>query len=173
MRHERTSAQREPVTRPDQVWALDYQTDVTADGRQVRFLNVVDEFTREAFATRAARSWSADDTVALLDELIATLGRRPQHVRMDDCPELRRTRCGTGPVHRHRHGLHRFGIDGHCTLIADGPPNRGPVTSVVHDGRGRTGKHPRLRRIRSRDPPPPRTVADRHPHRRLTGRANR
>jgi hypothetical protein len=121
MRHERTSAQREPVTRPDQVWALDYQTDVTADGRQVRFLNVVDEFTREAFATRAARSWSADDTVALLDELIATLGRRPQHVRMDDCPELRRTRCGTGPVHRHRHGLHRFGIDGHCTLIADGP----------------------------------------------------
>jgi hypothetical protein len=27
--------QRQPVTRPDQVWALDYQTDVTAEGRQV------------------------------------------------------------------------------------------------------------------------------------------
>ena len=43
------------ATRPDEVWALDFQHDVTADGRQVRSLNVIDEFTREAFATRAAR----------------------------------------------------------------------------------------------------------------------
>lgn len=79
---------REPVTRPDQVWALDYQTDVTADGRQIRFLNVIDEFTREALVTRAARSWTADATVALLEEVISMLGRRPEHVRMDNGPEL-------------------------------------------------------------------------------------
>jgi putative transposase len=30
------------------VWALDYQHDQTADGRVIRLLNVVDEFTREA-----------------------------------------------------------------------------------------------------------------------------
>jgi hypothetical protein len=40
---------------------------------------VIDEFTREALATRAARSWNSDDTVALLDELINSLGRRPEH----------------------------------------------------------------------------------------------
>jgi hypothetical protein len=79
--------QRQPV-RPDQVWALDYQSDVTAEGRQVRFLNVIDEFTREALAARAARLWNSDDTVALLDELITRLGRRPEHVRMAGGPEL-------------------------------------------------------------------------------------
>ena len=36
------------ATRPDQVWALDFQYDVTSDGRQLRFLNIVDESTREA-----------------------------------------------------------------------------------------------------------------------------
>jgi putative transposase len=79
---------RRPVTRPAQVWALDYQTDVTADGRQVRLLNVIDEFTREALAVRAARSWSADATVAVLEELNGMPGRRPEYVRMDNGPEL-------------------------------------------------------------------------------------
>jgi putative transposase len=37
---------------------LDFQVDVTVDGRQVRFLNIIDEYTREALATRAARSFT-------------------------------------------------------------------------------------------------------------------
>jgi transposase InsO family protein len=37
--------------RPDQVWALDYQFDVTATGRTIKILHVVDEFTRESLAT--------------------------------------------------------------------------------------------------------------------------
>lgn len=74
--------------RPDQVWALDFQVDVTADGRQIRFCNVVDEFTREALATAAARSFTADDTTILLDKIIAETGRRPEHLRMDNGPEL-------------------------------------------------------------------------------------
>ena len=36
--------------RADHIWALDYQHDLTVDGRQLRFLNVIDEFTREALA---------------------------------------------------------------------------------------------------------------------------
>lgn len=73
---------------PDHVWALDYQHDLTVDGRQLRFLNVIDEFTREALATRPRRSWSADQTTGLLDELIMTTGRKPEHIRMDNGPEL-------------------------------------------------------------------------------------
>lgn len=80
--------QRMRADRPDQMWALDFQVDVTVDGRQIRFLNVVDEFTREALATRAARSFTADATVAVLDELVEALGRRPEHIRMDNGPEL-------------------------------------------------------------------------------------
>jgi transposase InsO family protein len=82
-RHQRLRAQR-----PDHMWALDFQVDVTVDGRQVRFLNIIDEYTREALATRAARSFNADATVAVLDDLVTVLGRRPEHVRMDNGPEL-------------------------------------------------------------------------------------
>jgi len=76
------------ATRPDQVWALDFQYDVTSCGRQLRFLNVIDEFTREAFATRAARSFTADATIAVLEEVVAETGRWPANIRMDNGPEL-------------------------------------------------------------------------------------
>ena len=76
------------ATHPDHVWAIDYQVDVTADGRQIRFCNIVDEFTREALATSAARSFTADDTTILLDKVIADTGRHPEHLRMDNGPEL-------------------------------------------------------------------------------------
>jgi putative transposase len=35
---------------PNVVWALDFQFDQTSEGRMLKFLNVVDEFTREALA---------------------------------------------------------------------------------------------------------------------------
>jgi putative transposase len=79
---------RVEATRPDHVWALDFQHDVTSDGRQLRFLNIVDEFTREAFATRAARSFTADATIAVLEEVIAGTGRWPANIRMDNGTEL-------------------------------------------------------------------------------------
>ncbi len=80
--------QRMTASFPDQMWALDFQVDVTVDGRQVRFLNVVDEFTREALATRAFRSCTADQLIGVLDEIIATTGRKPAHIRMDNGTEM-------------------------------------------------------------------------------------
>ncbi len=74
--------------RPDELWAVDFQVDVTADGRQIRFCNVIDEFTREALATRGARSFTADATVNLLDEIVTSTGRRPVNLRMDNGPEF-------------------------------------------------------------------------------------
>jgi putative transposase len=44
------------ATRPDQVWALDFLFDQTADGRPIKILNVTDEYTREALACVAART---------------------------------------------------------------------------------------------------------------------
>ena len=52
--------QRMRAERPDHMWALDFQTDLTVDGRQVRFLNIIDEYTREALATRPFRSCTAE-----------------------------------------------------------------------------------------------------------------
>lgn len=51
-------------------------------------MNIIDEYTRQTLATRAARSFTGDVTVAVLDELVTTLGRRPEHIRMDNGPEL-------------------------------------------------------------------------------------
>lgn len=74
--------------RPDHVWALDFQCDETADGRQLRVLNVIDEFTREALASEVARSITAEDTVALLERLVSARGTVPEHIRCDNGPEL-------------------------------------------------------------------------------------
>lgn len=74
--------------RPDHVWALDFQCDETADGRALRVLNVIDEFTREALASEVARSITADDAVALLERLVAARGGAPEHIRCDNGPEL-------------------------------------------------------------------------------------
>jgi putative transposase len=36
---------------PNVIWAMDFQFDTTADGRTLKMLNVIDEFTREALLT--------------------------------------------------------------------------------------------------------------------------
>ena len=72
---------------PGEVWALDFQFDQTADGRVLKLLNVVDEFTRESLAMHVDRSITADQTVEVLEQLAAERGA-PAHVRCDNGPEL-------------------------------------------------------------------------------------
>lgn len=74
--------------RPDEVWAVDFQHDQTADGRPIRLVNVVDEFTREALVMHAARSIGADELVAQLDVLVGRRGRAPRFLRSDNGTEL-------------------------------------------------------------------------------------
>jgi putative transposase len=73
--------------RPNHVWALDFQFDQTADGRVLKLLNVVDEFTREALVMHTARSITADETVEVLERLVAQRGA-PTHIRCDNGPEM-------------------------------------------------------------------------------------
>ncbi len=70
------------------VWAIDYQDDQTADGRRLRYLNIVDEFTREVLVVEVARSITADKTVEVLEDLIATRGLAPDFIRSDNGPEF-------------------------------------------------------------------------------------
>jgi putative transposase len=80
-------APRLRAQRPNQLWALDYQYDQTADGRMLRLLNIVDEFTRVSLAMHVDRSITADETVAVLEDLVAQHGC-PQNIRCDNGPEL-------------------------------------------------------------------------------------
>jgi putative transposase len=81
-------AKRRVAERPNHVWALDFQFDQTADGRILKLLHVVDEFTREALAMECERRIDADATVATLERLVAIRGRAPGHIRCDNGPEL-------------------------------------------------------------------------------------
>ena len=81
-------AKRLAAERPDHVWALDFQFDQTADGRILKLLHVVDEFTREALEVRCERRIDADQTVARLERILAATGRVPAFIRCDNGPEL-------------------------------------------------------------------------------------
>jgi putative transposase len=74
--------------RPDHVWAFDFQFDVTDDGRAVKLLYVVDEFTREALAMEAERRIDGDRVVQVLDRIVAERGTHPEFVRCDNGPEM-------------------------------------------------------------------------------------
>lgn len=74
--------------RPNALWALDFQFDVTVDGRTLKLLNVIDEFTRECLAIDVDRSIDADHVVRVLDRLAAKRGRAPAFVRFDNGPEF-------------------------------------------------------------------------------------
>jgi putative transposase len=57
-------ARRLQAERPNQVWALDFMFDTTADGRPFKVLWMCEEFTRESVGGRLGRSITADDVVA-------------------------------------------------------------------------------------------------------------
>ena len=73
--------------RPNIVWAMDFQFDQTADGKTLKLLNVIDEFSRECLAIEAERSIDADGVVACLEKLVAERGA-PAYVRFDNGPEF-------------------------------------------------------------------------------------
>jgi len=73
--------------RPNVVWALDFQFDQTTDGRMLKLLNVIDEYTRECLAIDVDRSIDADGVVRCLDRLAKDRGA-PVYVRFDHGPEF-------------------------------------------------------------------------------------
>ena len=72
---------------PNALWAMDFQFDTTVDGRILKLLNVVDEYTRECPAIVVDRSIDADKVVATLDRMMAERGA-PAFVRFDNGPEF-------------------------------------------------------------------------------------
>jgi len=72
---------------PNHVWAYDLVAVRTHEGRPVRLLTVMDEFSRECLAIRAARKIRSDDVLQLLTELF-TLRGVPDHIRSDNGPEF-------------------------------------------------------------------------------------
>ena len=72
---------------PHHVWAIDLQFDQTMDGRTLKFLNLIDEYSRVCLAIRVGRRCKAVDVIDTIEELLK-LYPAPTHLRMDNGPEF-------------------------------------------------------------------------------------
>ncbi|MFI3905636.1 IS3 family transposase [Ochrobactrum sp. S1502_03] len=72
---------------PNHVWSYDFVEDRTHNGRKIRMLNVIDEFTRECIAIRVERKLKAVDVIDVLSDLFILRGV-PTHIRSDNGPEF-------------------------------------------------------------------------------------
>jgi transposase InsO family protein len=71
----------------DHVWCWDFIHDRDARGGPLKWLSIVDEFTRECVALEVARSITAEDAIETLRELFVIRGV-PKHIRCDNGPEF-------------------------------------------------------------------------------------
>jgi transposase InsO family protein len=71
----------------DHVWAYDFIADRTHDGRPLKMLAIVDEFTRECLAIVVARRMKSIDVLQVLADLFVERGV-PAYIRSDNGPEF-------------------------------------------------------------------------------------
>lgn len=69
------------------VWSYDFVAERTSDGRSLRILTILDEYTRESLAIHIERHMTAADVIYQLSELFLMRGT-PDHLRSDNGPEF-------------------------------------------------------------------------------------
>ena len=85
--HSANGCARHRAERKDHVWAWDFIHDRTAEGRPLKWLSIVDEYTRECLALEVGRGLTADRVIEVLSELFAVRGV-PEYIRSDNGPEF-------------------------------------------------------------------------------------
>lgn len=71
----------------DHVWCWDFVFDHTTSGSTLKWLSIVDEYTRECLALKVDRGITNEDVIDTLAELFAMRGV-PRHIRSDNGPEF-------------------------------------------------------------------------------------
>ncbi len=69
------------------VWSYDFVSARTDDGRTLRLLTLIDEYTRECLAIRIARRLGRYEVIETLAEVMLNRGI-PEHIRSDNGPEF-------------------------------------------------------------------------------------
>jgi len=90
-RLERGRAGMPLLSRPNQEWSLDFVSDALANGRAIRALTVLDDFTKESPVIEVDSSLSAPRVTRVLDGVIDQRGV-PESIRIDNGPEFT-SRC--------------------------------------------------------------------------------
>jgi len=76
-----------PPNTPNHVWAIDFVFDTVADGRTIKCLTVIDEWTRECLAIDVGSTIRAPRVVEVLTRLASFRGT-PRYLRSDNGPEF-------------------------------------------------------------------------------------
>jgi transposase InsO family protein len=71
----------------DHVWSHDFMAARTSDGRPLRILTIIDEYTRECLGIVVGRHINSQDVIAELSQLFLSRGI-PEYVRSDNGPEF-------------------------------------------------------------------------------------
>jgi putative transposase len=77
-----------PSRGKDDVWTWDFLFDRTSDGRSLKWLSLVDEYTRECLALEARRGMTGEEIQVILAEVAARRGGPPHRMRSDNGPEF-------------------------------------------------------------------------------------
>jgi putative transposase len=73
---------------PDQVWAADFQFDVTTDGRPIKIVSIIDEHTRECLGGMVERNITGEDLINELERIAVDRDTYPVVLRCDNGPEF-------------------------------------------------------------------------------------
>lgn len=73
--------------RRNHVWSYDFVEAQTHDGRKVRLMTLIDEFTRECLAIRVARRINGLGVLETMADVMVVRGI-PEHIRSDNGPEM-------------------------------------------------------------------------------------
>ena len=72
---------------PNHVWSYDFVHHATHDGRTLRLLTLLDEFTKESLAIAVRRRFSGNGVIEVLSDAMIVYGV-PEHIRSDNGPEM-------------------------------------------------------------------------------------
>jgi transposase InsO family protein len=72
---------------PNHVWSYDFAMDSSEDGRRVKVLPVVDEYSRECLSLEGQRSITTSGVIDTLSRLFIERGE-PDYIRSDNGPEF-------------------------------------------------------------------------------------
>ena len=72
---------------PNHVWSFDFVETQTHDGRRIRLMTLIDEFTRKCLAIRVARRINAIGVIEALADAMLFEGT-PTYIRSDNGPEM-------------------------------------------------------------------------------------
>jgi hypothetical protein len=84
------------ATRPNERWSVDFLHDTLANGRQIRIMTLIDDFTREALALEVDFSLPTLRVLRVFDTIAWERGL-PETVRFDTGRNLQVSQCSNGP----------------------------------------------------------------------------